>query len=108
MPMLLAGPLAREVLPENVRGRGARKTICIIGDGGNRHQVVARSDVAQAYILRRKRRAAGEGSTRLRPGQVPTVRQMAEGVIERIGSKSKITRIRLAWRRCGLCLQLAG
>ncbi|UCD56413.1 MAG: NAD(P)-dependent oxidoreductase [Candidatus Hydrogenedentota bacterium] len=71
-------------------GRG--KPIRIIGDGGNRHQVVACSDVAEACILAAEvPGAAGEAfNIASDPATVPTVRQTAERVIRRVRSKSQI------------------
>ncbi len=67
------------------------KPIRIIGDGANRHQVVACSDVVEAFILAAETpEAAGEAfNIASDPATVLTVRQTAERVIERVGSKSK-------------------
>jgi UDP-glucose 4-epimerase len=72
-------------------GRG--KPIRIAGNGENRHQVVACSDVAEACILAAESaEAAGEAfNIASDPDTVPTVRQMAERVVQRVGSKSKVT-----------------
>ncbi len=68
------------------------KTIRVIGDGKYRHQVVALSDVAQAFMLAAEKPAgAGEAfNIASDPATAPTVREMAERVTERVGSKSKV------------------
>ena len=83
------------------RDLGRGKAIRIVGDGGNRHQVVACSDVTEAYILAAEAPgAAGEAfNIASEPATVLTVRQTAERVIERVGSKSRIICIRAGLAR---------
>jgi nucleoside-diphosphate-sugar epimerase len=71
------------------------KAIRIIGNGENKHQVVACSDVTAACILAAEAPgAAGEAfNITSDPAKVRTVRETAERVIERVGSKSKITHV---------------
>ncbi len=93
MPMLFGPGYWHEKFYLKMFGDAARgKPIRIIGEGANRHQVVACSDVAQAYILAAQAPgAAGEAfNIASDPAKVPTVRETAEGVIVRLGSKSKL------------------
>ena len=72
------------------------KPIRIIGDGANRHHVVACSDVTEAYILAAEvDSAAGEAfNIASDPSGVLTVLETAERVIERVGSRSRISFVR--------------
>ena len=69
------------------------RPIRIIGDGMNRHQVVACSDVVEAYILAAETPgAAGEAfNIASDPAKALTVADTAERVIRRVGSKSKLS-----------------
>jgi nucleoside-diphosphate-sugar epimerase len=69
------------------------KPIRVIGKGENRHQVVACSDVVQAYILAAETPgAAGEAfNIASDPDRVLAVRETAERVIQKVGSKSKLS-----------------
>ena len=85
------------------------KPIRIIGDGGNRHQVVACSDVTEAYILAAEAPgAAGEAfNIASDPAGVLTVLRTAERVIERVGSKSRVTFVRKGLARAMIRLMSA-
>ena len=69
------------------------KPIRIIGDGVNRHQVVACSDATEACILAAEAPgAAGEAfNIASEPAKVLAVFQTAERVIRCVGSKSKVS-----------------
>jgi dTDP-L-rhamnose 4-epimerase len=71
----------------------SNKPIRIIGDGSNRHQVVAHSDAIEAFILAAETpAAAGEAfNIASEPAKVVSVARTAERVIERVGSKSKLS-----------------
>jgi nucleoside-diphosphate-sugar epimerase len=68
------------------------RPIRIIGNGDNRHQVVASSDVAEAYIRAAETPgAAGEAfNIASDDAAVLTVRETAERVIRLVGSRSKL------------------
>jgi len=85
------------------------KPIRIIGDGGNRHQVVACSDVTEAHILAAEAPdAAGEAfNIASDPAGVITVLETAKKVIERVGSKSKVTFVRQGLARALIRLMSA-
>lgn len=67
------------------------RRVWMVGDGGNRYQFVSAEDLAQACLLLAGSSAAGifhvgsEG--------VPTVREMLGGVIQRAGTKARLTQL---------------
>ena len=71
----------------------SNKPIRIIGDGSNRHQVLAHSDAVEAFILAAETpAAAGEAfNIASESAKVLSVARTAERVIEKVGSKSKLS-----------------
>jgi nucleoside-diphosphate-sugar epimerase len=67
------------------------RRVWMVGDGGNRYQFVSAEDLAQACLL-----LAGSSATgifHVGSEGVPTVREMLGGVIQRAGTKARLTKL---------------
>lgn len=110
MPMI-AGPgyYHEKFFTKMFSDLGRNKTVRIIGDGANRYQVVAASDVVDAYILAAESRgAAGEAfNIASDPSKVLPTRQMVHALIARVGSKSKVSCVNKSLARAAIKLTSA-
>jgi len=110
MPMLLGpGFYHDKFFVKLLDDLGRGKPLYIVGNGENRHQMVACSDVVEAYLLAAELpSAAGEAfNIASDPATVPTVREMAEQAIARLGSRSKVKCVNKTLGRAALSFMSA-
>ena len=67
------------------------RRVWLVGDGGNRYQFVSADDLAQACLLLATSPATGV--LHVGSESVPTIREMFGGVIQRAGTKARLTQL---------------
>ena len=67
------------------------RRVWLVGDGGNRYQFVSADDLAQACLMLAGSPASGVFN--VGSDNVPTVKEMLSGVIERAGTRARLTEL---------------
>ncbi len=67
------------------------RRVWLVGDGGNRYQFIGAEDLAQACLLLAA--SSSTGVFHVGSESVPTVREMFGGVIQRAGTKARLTQL---------------
>lgn len=93
-PRLIVGPGRLGVLTRLFDRIRAGKSVPMLGDGGNRYQMVGVADVAAACIAAIERPFAGVFN--LGSSDPPTVRALLEEICRRAGTGSRVTPLPLA------------
>lgn len=110
MPMI-AGPgyYHEKFFTKMFEDLGRGRSIRIIGNGSNRYQMVALSDVVEACLLAAEApNAVGEAfNIASDPERVLSVREMTERLIERVDSRSKVSQIHKLVARAAIKLTSA-